>query len=220
MLAMLIEIRNGIGRRESSQQSTTRSLRAGSHAAERNTRRVLPAQSRPTMDIRLRVIDCTTRQVVRAPDACQYVALSFPLVVQDSIAVTQKLGFRFLWVDRHCINQDNAAEKHATINSMHPVYGKSQLTIVAATGDNAEYGLPGVGSRRRKEQGCVTVGNHSFVNMFPDARTALQRSRWNTRGGPSRRLSCRNGGSISPTSRYTSNATPRIIWSPYGGLAT
>ncbi|KAK8083398.1 HET-domain-containing protein [Apiospora saccharicola] len=65
---------------------------------------------------------------------------------------------------------------------MHLVYGNSQLTIIAAAGKDAEYGLPGVGTRAREEQGCVTVGKYSFVNMFPDARTALQRSVGGSRG--------------------------------------
>ncbi|KAK8042179.1 hypothetical protein PG993_006702 [Apiospora rasikravindrae] len=154
------------------------------------------------LGFQLRVIDCVTRQVVCAPSHCQYVALSyvwgeteqthrggnpispvrFPMVVEDSITVVRELGYRFLWVDRHCIDQNDAAGKHATISSMHVVYGNSQLTIIAAAGTDAEYGLPGVGTRAREEQGCVTVGKYSFVNMFLDARTALKHSKWGTRG--------------------------------------
>lgn len=73
------------------------------------------------LDFEPRVIDCVTRQIVRAPICCHYVALSnvwgeteqmprgeapdtpakFPMVVEDSIAVVQELGYRYLWVDRH-----------------------------------------------------------------------------------------------------------------------
>ena len=67
----------------------------------------------------LRVIDCTTKRVVFAPLACEYVALSyvwgtqqststtplsrstFPPAVEDSIKATVALEYRFLWVDRH-----------------------------------------------------------------------------------------------------------------------
>jgi hypothetical protein len=68
----------------------------------------------------LRVIDCDTCRVVEAEESCQFVALSYvwghsdsnatvtdalqwgylPLTVQQSIQVTKKLGYRFLWVDR------------------------------------------------------------------------------------------------------------------------
>jgi hypothetical protein len=67
----------------------------------------------------LRVINCTTREVVNAPANCEYVALSYvwgsvqsdhddltsmqilPRVIEQSLVVTSKLGFKFLWVDRY-----------------------------------------------------------------------------------------------------------------------
>ena len=68
----------------------------------------------------LRVIDCDTCEVVKADGCCQFVALSYvwgrsginatitdapqwehlPPTIQQSINVTKKLGYRFLWVDR------------------------------------------------------------------------------------------------------------------------
>jgi hypothetical protein len=68
----------------------------------------------------LRVIDCDTCEVVKADGSCRFVALSYvwgraeinatitdatqwehlPLTIQQSIKVTKKLGYRFLWVDR------------------------------------------------------------------------------------------------------------------------
>lgn len=65
----------------------------------------------------LRVIDCTRLipEVVAAPIGCEYAALSyvwgsagwnthaseFPPVVVDAITATTKMGFQYLWVDRH-----------------------------------------------------------------------------------------------------------------------
>ena len=67
----------------------------------------------------LRVINCTTREVVNAPANCEYVALSYvwdsvqsvndeiasmqvlPRVVEQSIIVASNLGFKFLWIDRY-----------------------------------------------------------------------------------------------------------------------
>lgn len=64
-----------------------------------------------------KVIECCTRSIVQAPDGqLQYAALSyvwgkpqtlkndalcFPPTIEDSIAVTVALGFRYLWVDRY-----------------------------------------------------------------------------------------------------------------------
>jgi hypothetical protein len=72
------------------------------------------------------LIECQTRTLVPAEDH-PYVALSYvwgpihgifkftddseqlptklPRTIEDAITVTQKLDFRYLWVDRYCINQ-------------------------------------------------------------------------------------------------------------------
>jgi hypothetical protein len=67
-----------------------------------------------------KVIDCLNRNLVSLPDLhTQYVALSyvwgtpipevdnserFPQTIEDSINVTSKLGYRYLWVDRYVSN--------------------------------------------------------------------------------------------------------------------
>ena len=76
----------------------------------------------PTNVLRnLRVLDCKRKEIVNAPPGCRYVALSyvwgrkpadvdfeaplaqqkFPATVSDSCVVAQKLGYRYLWVDRY-----------------------------------------------------------------------------------------------------------------------
>lgn len=82
--------------------------------------------SDPVTVFRLTVIDCQQRRVVSAPSDCQFVALSYvwggshnqfedlpdshndfnlpsklPQVIEDSIIVALKLGFKYLWVDRY-----------------------------------------------------------------------------------------------------------------------
>lgn len=69
--------------------------------------------------LNLKVIDCVNRMVVVAPIGCSFVALSyvwgqlpadsqvlelpvaFPPTVEDAIVATQKIGYRYLWVDRY-----------------------------------------------------------------------------------------------------------------------
>jgi hypothetical protein len=83
----------------------------------------------------------------------KYVALSYvwgrgpaedwPRVILDAADTTRRLGFEYLWVDRLCIDQSNPAEKHYLISKMASIYEGAELTIVAAAGLDAKYGLPG-----------------------------------------------------------------------------
>lgn len=73
----------------------------------------------------LKVIDCITEKVIKAPENCRYVALSyvwgsdasslirdqtthqrletFSPVVRDSITVVKELGYQYLWVDKNVV---------------------------------------------------------------------------------------------------------------------
>jgi hypothetical protein len=154
----------------------------------------------------LRVIDCQTRTIIRAPAMCQYVALSYvwgasttstanfenpnnpptiqnaPKVINDAIDVTLNLGFRYLWIDRHCIDQSNKDEKHNTISVMDLIYSNARLTIIAAAGDNPEYGLPGVNGTVRRVQPRLEVGELSLVSTLPHPEWSIKHSTWAGRG--------------------------------------
>lgn len=126
-----------------------------------------------------RLIDCSTRTIVPASQAFEreYVTLSYvwgtssnnsgpaatswlpdnlPLVVEDAMKVTMSLGYRYIWIDRYCIVQDDPTIKHDQIRSMNHIYTRSNLTLIAAAGHDAEYGLPGVSSRTRTRQLVAT----------------------------------------------------------------
>ncbi|RYP73975.1 hypothetical protein DL771_003286 [Monosporascus sp. 5C6A] len=141
-----------------------------------------------------RVIDCETRRIVPAPEVCDYVALSYlwgkadgdqaprlddrlpgecPLVIEDAIVATNSLGFKFLWVDRFCINQDNAEEKHTQIANMDKVYSIASLTIVAAAGHDPSAGLPGVTTALRKPQPVFEMGSHQRL-IFTEEQVYFQ----------------------------------------------
>ena len=72
----------------------------------------------------------------------------WPQTVLDAVEATKQLGFGYLWVDRYCIDQTNAAEKHSQISNMDSIYGMAEVTIIAAAGDGAARSLPGVGTDR------------------------------------------------------------------------
>lgn len=83
-----------------------------------------------------------------------------PRVVHDAMVVTRKLGFRYLWIDRYCINQQDAGIKHQQIQQMWDIYASASITLIATAGDGPNHGLPGVSLPRppdRETRGTVTL---------------------------------------------------------------
>jgi hypothetical protein len=88
-----------------------------------------------------------------------------PRTIQDAITVTRKIEQKFIWVDALCILQDDEDDKAELIDSMGEIYRRPILTIVAAAGQNASYGLPGVAPGSRdirqviQQVGMLPLGN-------------------------------------------------------------
>lgn len=109
----------------------------------------------------LKVLDCQTRNIVKAPSNCRYLALSYvwgsktssfdglkyPATIEDAITVTLRSSYRYLWVDQYCISQ-NSAEKMIHTQQMDRIYRNAEACIIAAAGDYYNHGLPGVNSPR------------------------------------------------------------------------
>lgn len=161
-----------------------------------------PKYSFPTA---LRVIDCISREILQyslEDGSASYLTLSYvwgiskveisskdlispattPKVIDDAMLVVVRLGFRYLWVDRYCIPQDDDALKHSQICNMGKIYAASALTIIAAAGDGPHHGLPGVTSRLRPEQLQVTIGTTTLTRRCQHPGILVQGSKWNTRG--------------------------------------
>ncbi|KAK8091995.1 hypothetical protein PG997_002356 [Apiospora hydei] len=132
---------------------------------------------------------------VLADERCSYVSLSYvwgkpkpgqtpgtlgslaeadlPLTIRDVMTVTLRLGYRYLWIDRYCIKQDDPVDKAGQIMNMGLIYNCSVLTIVAAAGEDPDYGLPGVSERARQPQISDDIKGHTVVAFprgpqFPD----------------------------------------------------
>ncbi|KAJ2898045.1 hypothetical protein MKZ38_004213 [Zalerion maritima] len=157
----------------------------------------------------LRFIDCATRALVAAPPGAKYLALSYvwgkqaggatsesntrslqrghlPATIEDAIQVTRMLCFRYLWVDKYCIDQGRPDEKHQQIANMDLIYNGSELTLVAAAGVDQSAGLPGVtSSRTPKGCGQVSITDTGINLVYPPSRgpeLGVRNSRWMTRG--------------------------------------
>lgn len=162
---------------------------------------------------KLRLIDCETRAVGSLESHANYVALSYvwgevssnnlplvnsrlpkrlPQTVEDAIKVTKELGFRYLWVDQYCINQEDGEEKHRQIKQMHCIYYHAQVTIVQGAGSDSNYGLPGVGNRHRNPQHAGTIQGYTLVSIGKSPREYIESSPWMARGWTYQELFCSN----------------------------
>ena len=150
-----------------------------------------------------RLIDCINRSVVDSLSGSdQFVALSYvwgppaeqggcedhgrvgkaERVVEDAIRVTTALGYKYLWVDRHCVTQDNADVRQQQLLSMNKVYENAEITIVVAAGQDSSFGIPGVGVRSRLRQPSAQVHGHVLATVPREPCEVVRHSVWWSRG--------------------------------------
>ncbi|KAH7055744.1 heterokaryon incompatibility protein-domain-containing protein [Macrophomina phaseolina] len=72
------------------------------------------------------------------------VDVAIPRTVRDAIGLVPLLGMRYLWVDSLCILQEDGDELWDQIHGMASIYANASMTIVAAQGEDANFGLRGV----------------------------------------------------------------------------
>lgn len=148
----------------------------------------------------LRVLDCETLTTIQYPNK-PYVALSYvwgkpadqnqtgsytnsyyPRTIRDAIVVTKGLGYRYLWVDQYCIDQENSQHKMQQIAQMDAIYRNADMTIIAAAGKDAEAGLPGVGDTPRVPQPVLHTNGLTLLSTMTNPRHIISNSFWNRRG--------------------------------------
>ncbi|KAL1616701.1 hypothetical protein SLS54_008268 [Diplodia seriata] len=111
-------------------------------------------------------------------------SLNIPETIRDALRLLRILDERFLWVDRLCIVQDDHATKARAIQEMGAIYANAQCTIVAAGGDDAAYGLRGIGHGSQPRSSPQTLLNlpHCGPVLQQQEVDVERRSRWGTRG--------------------------------------
>ncbi|KAH4294232.1 hypothetical protein HBH64_164230 [Parastagonospora nodorum] len=169
------------------------------HCFETNSEGPAP---RPFPRSGFRLIDCLNHAIIPWAPNQPYVALSYvwgtnhnqtedssasnifhnlPKTVEDAMAVVSRLGYRYLWVDRYCIDQSNASEVQQQISAMDLIYQSAELTIIAAAGDGADFGLPGVRARSRAPQPRLMINGIMWASVPMLPASVVPRSTWNTR---------------------------------------
>jgi hypothetical protein len=162
---------------------------------------------------RVRLIDVEKRCVIDSSGADSWISLSYvwgdankvviasenvdkyripgslpalPATIEDAIQVTKALGEKYLWVDCLCILQDCKIDKMTHIPKIGTIYNHSVVTIVSASGMDAEAGLPGIRSTMRHEQEYYFFFNDTGVTATLDPPGSRQLkyitdSAWSTR---------------------------------------
>jgi len=180
----------------------------------------------------LKFIDCETLRIVSSSETPPpYVTLSYlwsraggfkegslsediPVVVRDAIKVVKKLGWRYLWVDRYCIPQEDGPEKHSLIYNMDQIYRGATLSIIANGEQNLEYGLPGVSSISRLPQPSIQIASEEYTLCWIDMRTRVAQSEWSTRGWTFQEALL----SMTPNSTFSATRCSPWKWSCGNGL--
>ncbi|KAL6922385.1 hypothetical protein FSST1_006411 [Fusarium sambucinum] len=152
-----------------------------------------------------KVIDCNSHQSgepikpVPLPTNQEYAALSYVWgendkkqsgvsgstapVINDSIKVTKSLGCNYLWVDRHCIDQEQSEDsKKEEFEMMDKIYSQASFTIIAAAGRDSGDNLPVVTAQRNQQREPLQVGNMQFRYLGKPPREVIQSTKWAERG--------------------------------------
>lgn len=170
------------------------------HHNVRCTAKLTDAQLR-NMISTIQVIDCRDGSIVPF-DGSGFVALSYCIgprkrkrsfqsqtskqtrhrakVVVDAIECTKKLGYRYLWVDQVCIDQNDKTVLQETISKMNLIYSQAVLTI-ASLAPTQNDGLPGVLNVLRQQQPCLQTETTTYVSTMHSLAVAVNKSKWTSR---------------------------------------
>ncbi|KAL2207536.1 hypothetical protein CC79DRAFT_1368400 [Sarocladium strictum] len=152
----------------------------------------------------LRLIDCETKKIVLASvleegATDKYAALSYvwngddadlhlnvgedgqlggqlPQLFADALVMAEKLGLRYLWVDKCCLPQSTASERPSS-SMIGDIFHQAAVTLIPASDDTA--GIPGVSSPREEQLSLSTdAGLFTTSLIRPDLEVAS--CRWAT----------------------------------------
>lgn len=107
--------------------------------------------------------------------------LEMPRTIEDAMTISTQLGERYLWVDRLCIIQDDPKDKMNQIEAMSDVYTSARLVLIAAYGNNMDFGIYGISCPRPVVQHHEDISGLRVTNILrepEDDPLAL----WHTRG--------------------------------------
>lgn len=106
-----------------------------------------------------------------------------PQTVMDARQLCMDLKERYLWVDALCIVQNDPESQKQQIDIMDSIYASAKFTIVAAAGNHANSGLPGISTwLRRMQKQAINILDVEISNTIPRLQDTAEVSVWNSRG--------------------------------------
>jgi hypothetical protein len=116
---------------------------------------------------------------LRKPGSLKEHPKLLPKTISDAIRFVSQIGERYLWVDSLCIVQDDKDQKHGLIDSMDVIFSGALLTIIAATGRDANAGIFGeVLPAEKIMEGLDLTGIDFFRSRYNNRRWLHETRGW------------------------------------------
>ncbi|KAK4445539.1 heterokaryon incompatibility protein-domain-containing protein [Podospora aff. communis PSN243] len=123
----------------------------------------------------------TSRASFMVPGYIEKAWDSIPRTIKDAIELTRSLGMRYLWVDALCLMQNDPDDVSRGVDIMDEIYERSWLTIIAASGHDADAGLPGIAEGSRCSTTAIPVTKDLSVGLHVPLDQLLKRSVYESR---------------------------------------
>ncbi|KAG5949967.1 hypothetical protein E4U53_005599 [Claviceps sorghi] len=104
---------------------------------------------------------------------------ALPSLFADAIAFTTRMGFRYLWIDRFCLQVDAAARRRQ-IDVMGEIYSGASLTLIIAADDDAPPGIAGL-STPREHQLSLRLNKALYTTSLVRPDLEVASSKWASR---------------------------------------
>ena len=122
-------------------------------------------------------------ELLSAEGSLEVIRNDLPKTINDALDLVRAMNERYLWIDCLCLVQDDDDDVSLGIEQMNSIYQGSYFTIVAASGADANEGLPGIGSTSRNSHQIVKdIGPGLRMTVLHSIDWHLRRSVYNERG--------------------------------------
>ncbi|KAL7627885.1 hypothetical protein AAE478_002080 [Parahypoxylon ruwenzoriense] len=100
--------------------------------------------------------------------------------IKDSMKVCRRLGYRYMWIDRLCIRQDDDDHKKEQLGQMARIYSQADLVLIIASTGTVDDPIPGI-SIPRSEHIQVKIDGLYLRYSYGDPEIAMRNSTWFSR---------------------------------------